>query len=963
MYSYPLPGRKIITRLLIAGCILLMQLSLVAQVDAKAREDSLFAVYSAAGGRLFTSDKPYYIAAWKDKPVAGLTVIRQLDEHTAIIALDNATALANLVDLLRLAPANDRWKLSPVASLLFGSTKPATSSYILSGLSLDAVLAAIVPYESQVSVLQTDKLSNSVVVKTSGGLILEKLLRSKEIIFIDAMTSPHTEVNIIGYNRSFHGINVLDYSIPGANGKNIVAGIKEQRMDTEDIDLQQRVLPSTIAAPAIESHATVIASIIGGAGNSFYDGRGLASSCRFFPSSFSNLFADDVSILNANRVTVQNHSYGTVIQSFYGAEAVSYDAQTWANKNMLHVFSAGNRGTAVATDGSYANIPGYANLTGNFKMAKNVITVGAIDNKENLPAESSAGPLYDGRMAPQLIALGPNGTSDAAAVVSGTIAVLQQVYADSNSQTIPPASLVKATLFNTADDMYRSGIDHRTGYGLLNSAAAVRSVLQRKYDGGTLSQGQQWVKNISVPANAASFKITLAWTDSTALVNNFKALINDLDLEVTELSTGTVYKPWVLSSSPHIDSLVKLPIRKRDSLNTAEQVSLVFPSAGTYEVKVTGTAVLSSVSFYIAYGIDTLHTFHFTSPQHTSDVNRAENENLFIRWKTFVADTNTTGNLYVSYNRGIDWRLVKASHKIYTNKYIWPIKDTSSTGLFKMETPFGDFLSSEFVIHPVTLPEVDFLCADSFRLSWGKHLYASSYRVYTLTDSAYLKPVRTVTDTFTVFNRSIDPTVVYAVEPVLANGLPAARSVALDIRQQGVQCFYKTLFYSLLNGNELDLSLELSIASYTDSVFFERVTAGGQLLQTWGGAVVLHPQRMYQQFVKDLPSGVIFFRARIKLKSGASVFTNIVSVLTSGPKMLLFYPNPAQRTGELFFVLQQGIPADSRLQLFDMTGRMVRNYLSISGRIAVSALPPGLLIYKLVTAEGELLETGKVVVL
>ncbi|MBL7746331.1 MAG: S8 family serine peptidase, partial [Chitinophagaceae bacterium] len=527
-----------------------MQLSLVAQVDAKAGEDSLFAVYSAADGRLFTNDKPYYIAAWKEKSVAGLAVIRQRDEETAIIVIPNGETALALQQLVRLSPANDRWKLSPPLFHSFKKGMAPGSTFILTGYSTAAVLAAIGPYSSEVSILQIDLPSQSVLVKASADFVQRTLLTLKEIIFIDAPALPQTEVNIIGYNRSFHGINVLDYSIPGANGKNIVAGIKEQRMDAADLDLYRRVLPSTIAAPAIESHATVIASIIGGAGNSFYDGRGLASGCSFFPSSFSNLFADDAGILNASRVTVQNHSYGTVIQQFYGAEAVSYDAQTWANKNMLHVFSAGNRGTAVATDGPYANIPGYANLTGNFKMAKNVITVGAIDNKENLPAESSAGPLYDGRMAPQLIALGPNGTSDAAAMVSGTIAVLQQVYADSNSQALPPASLVKATLFNTADDVYRTGIDHRTGYGLLNSAAAVRSVLQKKYDGGSLSQGQQWTKNIAVLANAASLRITLAWTDSMAQVNNLKALINDLDLEVTELSTGTVYKPWVLSSSP-----------------------------------------------------------------------------------------------------------------------------------------------------------------------------------------------------------------------------------------------------------------------------------------------------------------------------------------------------------------------------------------------------------------------------
>ncbi len=234
-------------------------------------------------------------------------------------------------------------------------------------------------------------------------------------------------------------------------------------MEEADLDLYKRVLPSPIEAPAVTNHATVIATILGGAGNSFYDGRGIAWGCKFFPSSFENLFADDDAILNMNTVTVQNHSYGTIIQQFYGAEAVSYDEHTWLDKNFVHVFSAGNKGTESATEGQYANIPNFANLTGNFKMAKNIITVGAIDNKGNIPAESSAGPLYDGRMAPKLIALGPNGTSDAAAIVSGTIAVMQQVYADSNSLALPPASLTKAILYNTAEDVYNTGIDYKTG--------------------------------------------------------------------------------------------------------------------------------------------------------------------------------------------------------------------------------------------------------------------------------------------------------------------------------------------------------------------------------------------------------------------------------------------------------------------------------------------------------------------
>ena len=45
------------------------------------------------------------------------------------------------------------------------------------------------------------------------------------------------------------------------------------------------------------------------------------------------------------------------------------------------------------------------------------------------------------------------------------------VYADSNNQALPPASLTKAILYNCAEDIYNTGIDYKTGYGLLNSYA------------------------------------------------------------------------------------------------------------------------------------------------------------------------------------------------------------------------------------------------------------------------------------------------------------------------------------------------------------------------------------------------------------------------------------------------------------------------------------------------------------
>jgi Subtilase family len=955
--------RKIICRYIIFLFLFFTKEQALAQGNEPLKNNDWYSKIADTTAPLFTAGRPYYIAAGKMEIPKSVKLIRQLDASTAIIEINSPEVFNALKQQATMTAANDLWKYSSFAEQHINEKKKEEQAFILSATDLPALLNVIKKLKDTVTVLSMDEPSHSIVVKTTSTILINKLLPLKEVIFIDIRAAPHSETSIIGYNRSFHGINAIDYSIPGANGKNIVAGVKEQKMQDADIDLYKRVLPSSIATANITNHSTVISSIIGGAGNSFYDGRGIANGCHFFSSSFDNLFADDAIVLNTNKVTVQNHSYGTVIQQFYGAEAVSYDAQTWNNKNMLHVFSAGNRGADAATDGRYSNLPGFANLTGNFKTAKNSITVGAIDNKGNIPAESSAGPLYDGRIAPQLIALGPNGTSDAAAIVSGTIAVVQQVYADSNSNVIPPASLTKAILYNTAEDIYNTGIDYKTGYGLLNSFATVKAIQQKKYDGSNLAQGQQWTKNITVPANTAQLKITLAWTDSTASVNNNKALLNDLDLEVQEISSGTIYKPWVLSTAAHIDSLNKGSVRKRDSLNTAEQVSIALPAAGVYQVKVTGTNIItSSLPFHIAFHTDTLNTFSFTNPQHASDVNREESPNLAIKWKTFVADTNTTGNLFISYNSGANWQLLKAAHKIYINQYHWPIKDTSTAALLKMETPFGDYFSKTFIISPVTRPNVDFLCVDSFRLSWNKHIYATGYKIFTLADSAYLKPIITVTDTFIVMNRTAYPSLVYAVEPVLNNGLPAARSIASDITQQGVKCFYKTFYYNLLDGNQLDLVLELSIASYADSVNFENVTANGQLLRSYGSAAVTASNRIYHQLVNTLTAGTTYLRARIKLKSGQTVFSEIIAVLTSGKQYILFYPNPARRNGELKYMLQQGIPTDSRLRIFDISGRLLKYYNEMPNTINIDGLAPGLFIYQLFNSSGVLLETGKLVV-
>ncbi len=885
-----------------------------------------------------------------------IKVVRQLAANIAIVSSAH-TYLIPRSQLIRDEPANDKWKLSSQALL---NDNSSDKKLIVSGNDLEPLVSFIRQIAGKNSIIKIDSISKAVLFNAAAK-DLDLILANPLVTFLDIQSNPTTEIGIIGYDQGFHGINELANLIPSANGKRITVGVKEQKMEADDLDLYKRILPSSLASPTVSNHATVISSIIGGAGNSYYDGLGIASDCRFFPSSFSDLFADEISVLKSSNVTVQNHSYGTIIQTFYGVEAMSYDAQSFSN-NILHVFSAGNQGRATPGEGRYAGIEGYGNLTGNFKSAKNVITVGAID-KENLVAESSAGPLYDGRLAPQLIALGPNGTSDAAAMVSGTIAVLQQVYADSNQLTLPSSSLIKATLYSTTDDIHTRGIDHKTGYGLLNSYKAVRLIQQKNFYATSVSSGNSWSANIDIPVNASQLKMTLCWNDPPAAVNNISALINDLDLELMNIQTGEVYRPWVLSSFPLKDSLEKLPSRGRDSLNTAEQISIQFPAAGSYKIIVSARSRNASSSpFAVAWFVDTLHSFRFTSPQQAADINPENNPSLSIRWATEITEPGQAGDLFISYNKGQAWTPIATDVSLSSRIFNWIIPDTASMARLQMRTPFGEFSSGDFIISKLLRPQPDFVCSDSFRLSWKKHIYAQSYAVYSLTDSSHLKLFMNTVDTFVTINRRTFPSLVYAVQPVLSNHLPAARSIAMNIELQGVQCFFRALNYVLEDENRLRFKLELSTTSGVDSIRFERVSPNGQLLHSLGVLKANPGQLDYTHLMDERISGTIYIRARIQLRNGVYINTDIIEVLSSGSKNILFYPNPVRKSSKLLYVVKQGISPDCRLQVFDLFGRMIKQYVSLPTSIDMTGILPGTYILQVSDRAGKIIETTKQIV-
>ncbi|WP_460504245.1 S8 family serine peptidase, partial [Hymenobacter agri] len=233
---------------------------------------------------------------------------------------------------------------------------------------------------------------------TVAGLTAAQLAAAPGVEFVDVATRrAQEERRLSNSDLSVNAITAVHARFPELTGQGLTASVKEQPFDPDDIDLKGRAVnPGAFTKPYSE-HATAMATLLGGAGNSDPLGRGAARAVRLATSSFANFLPDDGAQLTQAGVSVQNHSYGVgSIENYYGLEAQAYDQHTQQFPQLLHVFSAGNVGTAASPDGSYKGIARFANLTGQFKMSKNTLTVGATDPSGQVAALSSRGPAHDG---------------------------------------------------------------------------------------------------------------------------------------------------------------------------------------------------------------------------------------------------------------------------------------------------------------------------------------------------------------------------------------------------------------------------------------------------------------------------------------------------------------------------------------------------------------------------------------
>ena len=780
---------------------------------------------------------------------------------------------------------------------------------------------------------------------------LQQLLTSPAVLYVDKPNRvAREELELKDADFVANNIYAAQGLFPQLRGEGMAVSVKENAFNPDDLDLKGRVLTPESIGSARSVHATTMATIIAGAGNSGPNGKGVTTQSKIAYSDFAELYPDDSQLLLKQGVSVQNHSYGVGVENYYGLEAQAYDQQAYRQPQLLHVFSSGNSGDQAETTGTYANLSGIANLTGQFKMSKNTLSVGALEPNGEVGLRSSRGPAYDGRVKPELVAHGKGGTSEAAAVVSGIALLVQQAYREKHG-TLPPAALVKAALINSADDAGRPGVDFESGFGNADALGAIRSITEERFLLGTVKQSEEKTFRLSIPAGVHLLKATLVWHDPEAEPNAERALIHDLDLTLHNEATGYTWKPWVLSTYPHPDSL-RLPARRgADRLNNVEQVTLSLPAAGSYTLRIKGHRVPQGPQqFSLVYAYERGTEWLYP----TTGATLLPGQPNRITWQGPLQAA--TGQLDYRLSGSKVWHPITDRLDLTRTDFEWQAPDTVAMAQLRLTIGGMETVSEEFMLAPPLQLQVGLHCEEQTILHWPQLPNVQQYQVYYL-GATHLEPLQIVSDTLVILDNSKfrGQNNYVAVAPILqGQTAPTSRAIPID-SSAASGCYILSFLPRKLVTDTVELDLELSTLHQLASISLERLQKGAfKTIST------LSPVLQLSHRLTDPQPGIgrNVYRVKVSTTDGRAFYSQEEHVIYASGGYLQVYPNPVA-AGQPFFVAVN--EEEVQVQLYDQLGRLVRETREIGAlkEVQTTGLTKGLYILRLQTAKGTV-ATGKV---
>jgi hypothetical protein len=658
--------------------------------------------------------------------------------------------------------------------------------------------------------LRSSVLSDVISLNTSFENI-QKIAALPFVQYIEPIGAPATLDDDQGIsshrnNSTYTSDNYVNGKKLDGSGVTVVIG--DDGFVGPHIDFTGRLENRANNLTAGNTHADHCSGIILGAPNFRPRVRGQAPGANLITYDSYADYNAYPSIYTFDNARVTSHSLGQTCNSGYTSDARTSDVLLTNYPLMNHIHSAGNSGNT--TCGGISG--GWQTITGGFKAGKNVVTVANITKADILSSSSSKGPTTDGRIKPDISAVGtsinstqPNntyalnsGTSMACPAIAGSLAVLTQAYKQKFNGVEPSGALIKAIALNTADDLGYEGPDFSFGWGRINMNKAVKCIDDSRFFTGSITQGGLNTHEITIPSGVKTAKIMVYWNDVAANSGATQALVNDIDVDVTQMSNNTISLPWLLdpTTSPSTGTIDAPAVLGNDHLNNVEQVQLNNPTAGAYNLKVKGFNIPTGPQQYVVvveYIMNNVITV--TSPFGGESFVPGETER--IRW-----DAPTTDNDFLkiefSGDNGSTWQnlhtfILGEAGSLRHLDWVVPNIATAQ-GRIRVSAnnnAFSDISDTTFVIVGVPTGIVfTEVCQGRSTMSWNAVTGATGYDVFKLGATQMELVGSTNNTSFTLTNADNYIENYWAVRAKLATRGAAGRrtNAVMHMNTSGVTC-------------------------------------------------------------------------------------------------------------------------------------------------------------------------------
>lgn len=868
------------------------------------------------------SSEKYFFTTVQNAYLHKYKIVKKLDDSFCII--ESKSIATNTLPKKTLS-TNNLWKLPSAFFMHQQEEQYIVATDDMKSLLTDLKSISLVPIA-----FINDKL---VSIKSTSDKIMQIITFASVVSVTRESFTPKTESKIVDQNFTINTITKANTSFPLITGENQIVSVKDEFFDLKDIDLLNKHIPSTTQSTTVSSHASAMATIIFGIGNSSVLGKGVAPKAKIQSSDFLKIFPDDINSFQGS--TTQNHSYGTFIENFYGALANAYDEQLFLNPNITHCFSSGNKG-----------IEGFKSITGNFKQSKNSITIGCVDQNETILSFSSKGPAYDGRVKPDVVAYSTQGTSNATAIVSGIITLMKQYYKSIKNVDLTNAQ-TKAILINSAKDLGNIGPDFTYGYGNVDAYNALKTISENRILNGTSTSNQTSSHLITIPVNSKNLKITIVWNDLPAAINSNISLVNDLDVELIAPNNIT-YFPWVLNA----DTPQQPATRGRDKINNIEQIVVENPTTGTYSIQVSSKS-LGSVSqdYSIVYEYEVNNHFEWNYPMQNDNFPYDGRTVSPFKWNSSFA--GASGQLSITYDDGQTWEIIANTLALDNKQFTFtPSEQKFSKAKLKMSIASVDYLSETFTISYDLNINTTLVCDGTTEITWEKPNNVIAFNLYELVGDTMQFKTQTTTTSYTFSNEKT-----FTLSPLFGNNEGIKSEATLQFSANS-NCYFESSFAEIFEEDKIKIKASLfSLYNIKRIELIKIVNNTESILAT-----VDNINSKAFSFIDPTPTkGNNKYRINLVLQTNKTISSSILDTNYLGDEFFFVYPTFLNKNQELIVEAKKEDAAI--FYLYSLNGQNTMTYplLSKTNTVNLKISSSGIYIYKIVTSKGAS-QTGKIAV-